>query len=413
METAVKTKIFKSEDFTIFKFNDKYDIRTISLNNEPWFCVRDICNALGIKNSSDLANRLNNDYIFIIDSIDGVNRLHKMIFTNEPGMYISVLTSRKQIAKTLIYWLAGIVIPSIRKTGSYTAGTDMPKLLNDINKLQEQLLEKNKELSSTKSQLTDLQRKHQALKKQRVRYKFEKGPVFYIIVDNWRIGTPKHKVGNSINVNTRFASYRTYMPDLKIEYMCYVETVKEAEFIEESVLRRFNGSFNPKDSEYICDVNTDIIISMVKQLLIDFKINHKEAKCVSDYNSGIDPVQPIKAPIVYDENQTKKCGNCSVSKNINEFYKHKNGKYGVSADCKNCSSAKEKEIRDNKKLENPKPRSKQEGIQLVYIKDGVQSKIYNSITDLCLELKMDRTRVSKCLTSGSSYRNGQYTFKSI
>lgn len=258
-----------------------------------FICVKDICIALDIKNTTDTIRRLNSNDIDELDSIDVVGKRAKMKFVNEPGMYLLVLSSRKEIAKQLADWLAHSVIPSIRKTGSYIAGNDMPELLQNINNLQEQLSQTKSELANTKLQLTTLEKRHQALKKQRCRYQFMKDPSFYILIDNWREGTPKNKVGTSANVNIRLAGYRTYMPDLKIQYMCFVESIKEAEFVEEAVLRKFNGSYNPKDSEYICNTDTESIINYVRKVLEDSNIKYKEEANIDKYNLDIDPMQPI------------------------------------------------------------------------------------------------------------------------
>lgn len=104
----------------IFKNPDFGEIRTLSLNGEPWFVAADVCKALGIANSRDAVSRLDGDEkgVALTDTPGGAQ---DVVTVNEPGLYTLVLSSRKPEAKTFKRWVTHEVIPAIRKNGGYIA----------------------------------------------------------------------------------------------------------------------------------------------------------------------------------------------------------------------------------------------------------------------------------------------------
>lgn len=102
----------------IFETEDHYDFRTIDRDGEPWFVLADVCRALEIGNASDAARRLDEDEkgVATVDTLGGEQRL---TVVNEPGLYSLILTSRKEGAKRFKKWVTSVVLPQIRKTGSF------------------------------------------------------------------------------------------------------------------------------------------------------------------------------------------------------------------------------------------------------------------------------------------------------
>lgn len=98
------------------------------LEGEPWFVAADVCRALGIGNSRDATNKLDDDEKMTVDLTDshsGKRGGAQMItVVNEPGLYALVLSSRKPEAKAFKRWITHEVIPEIRKTGGYIAGQE-------------------------------------------------------------------------------------------------------------------------------------------------------------------------------------------------------------------------------------------------------------------------------------------------
>lgn len=94
-------------------------IRTKIIKDEPYFCLADVCHALDIKNISDMKKRLNRDGVATSEVIDSVGRKQNANFVNELNLYKTIFQSRKESAERFTDWVAGDVLPSIRKTGSY------------------------------------------------------------------------------------------------------------------------------------------------------------------------------------------------------------------------------------------------------------------------------------------------------
>ena len=109
-------------------------IRTAIVNGAVWFAAIDVCQALEIKNHRDALLRLDADEksVGLTDTSTG----EKVIsIVNEEGLYALVLSSRKREAKEFKRWVTHEVIPTIRKTGSYSlAGTNQEPALpaNDV-----------------------------------------------------------------------------------------------------------------------------------------------------------------------------------------------------------------------------------------------------------------------------------------
>lgn len=104
-------------DLKIFENPQFGEIRVIERDGEPWFVAADVCRVLEISNTTDALSRLDDDEKARLNlGLPG----GPTNCVNEPGLYSLVLGSRKPEAKAFKRWITHEVIPSIRKTGSYT-----------------------------------------------------------------------------------------------------------------------------------------------------------------------------------------------------------------------------------------------------------------------------------------------------
>lgn len=105
-------------DNEIQKFvNENFgEIRTVTINNEPWFVAKDVCDILGITNPSDALNKGLEDFE---RARFNLGRQGEANIISESGFYTLVLRSRKPIAKPFRLWVTQEVLPQIRKTGGY------------------------------------------------------------------------------------------------------------------------------------------------------------------------------------------------------------------------------------------------------------------------------------------------------
>ena len=117
-------------DILVFHYKSS-EVRTVELNGEPWFALKDVCAVLGISNHKMTAQRLDADEVSLTDLTDSMGRQQETTVVNESGLYNVILRSDKPEAKPFRKWVTSEVLPSIRKTGSYT----MPKLSKEMQAL--------------------------------------------------------------------------------------------------------------------------------------------------------------------------------------------------------------------------------------------------------------------------------------
>lgn len=136
-----------------FKF-DQMIVRCIVKDGEPWFVAAEVCEALSISNNRDAVSRLDDDEkadVGIADtSSNGVTQSREVTIINESGLYSLTLTSRKPEAKKFKKWVTSEVLPSIRKTGSYSANDQLavPQTLPDALRLAADLAEQNQKIAT-------------------------------------------------------------------------------------------------------------------------------------------------------------------------------------------------------------------------------------------------------------------------
>ncbi|WP_277287548.1 phage antirepressor [Sneathia sanguinegens] len=114
----------------IFKYEEK-QVRTQIINNNIWFCLKDVCNVLEIGNVTDTKNRLENDEFDKIEVIDKLGKKQEMLFITESGLYAVILRSNKIEAKKFKKWVTSEVLPTIRKHGAYMTPEVIEKTLTN------------------------------------------------------------------------------------------------------------------------------------------------------------------------------------------------------------------------------------------------------------------------------------------
>ena len=108
------------EDLQIFSNSEFGEIRTIAKDNEPMFCLADVCKALELEQVSRVKARLKTDGVTTSKVIDRLGREQEATFINESNLYKTIFQSRKESAERFTEWVTSEVLPSIRKTGSYS-----------------------------------------------------------------------------------------------------------------------------------------------------------------------------------------------------------------------------------------------------------------------------------------------------
>jgi prophage antirepressor-like protein len=106
-------------ELQIFSNSEFGEIRTITKDNEPMFCLADVCKALEISNVGNVKQRLSEKGIHTADTLTK-GGMQKMTFISEANLYKTIFQSRKESAERFTEWVTSEVLPSIRKTGSYS-----------------------------------------------------------------------------------------------------------------------------------------------------------------------------------------------------------------------------------------------------------------------------------------------------
>ena len=101
-------------------------IRTAGTADKPLFCLQDVCVALGLT-AKGVKQRLEDEVISNYPIVDSLGRQQLALFVNEDGLYDVILDSRKPEAKAFRKWVTSEVLPSIRRTGSFSIATQLPQ----------------------------------------------------------------------------------------------------------------------------------------------------------------------------------------------------------------------------------------------------------------------------------------------
>lgn len=133
----------------IFNSDEFGEIRTVTIDNEPWFVGKDVALALGYKDTSDALKKhvSEEDKLTRRFADSGQNR--EMYIINESGLYALIFGSKLESAQRFKHWVTSEVLPSIRKHGVYAIDQllDNPELaIKAFTALKEER-EKNKLLA--------------------------------------------------------------------------------------------------------------------------------------------------------------------------------------------------------------------------------------------------------------------------
>lgn len=109
-------QIFKNEEFG--------EVRTVTIDGDPWFVGKDVASALGYANASKAVSAHINEEDRILKTLEADSQNGNVVKTqtaliNESGLYSLILSSKLSSAKRFKHWVTSEVLPSIRKHGVY------------------------------------------------------------------------------------------------------------------------------------------------------------------------------------------------------------------------------------------------------------------------------------------------------
>lgn len=109
-----------NKEITLFCFGDQLVRVFDDENGNPWFVAKDVCRILDLGNVSKACNGLDEDEKGVTNCYTH-GGIQEMLTVSESGLYALVFRSRKPEAKAFSKWVRSEVLPSIRKTGTYTS----------------------------------------------------------------------------------------------------------------------------------------------------------------------------------------------------------------------------------------------------------------------------------------------------
>ena len=103
----------------IFNFHGQ-EVRTLTINDEPWFVGKDVADILGYSKARNaIALHVDEDDALKQGLTDNLGRTQETIIINESGLCSLILSSKLPQAKEFKRWVTSEVLPAIRKQGGF------------------------------------------------------------------------------------------------------------------------------------------------------------------------------------------------------------------------------------------------------------------------------------------------------
>ncbi|WP_256413321.1 BRO-N domain-containing protein [Campylobacter jejuni] len=156
----LETEVVSNNNIVLFENEELGQVRVaVDENNEPLFCLSDICKILEIQNATDTKNAILREFelprlnLYSFDTGFGIK---EFTMIDEPQLYFILMRSDKPNAKPFRMWVTKEVLPSIRKKGYYGSINKNNTTIDSniyYKELCDRLLIENKELKSENTNL--------------------------------------------------------------------------------------------------------------------------------------------------------------------------------------------------------------------------------------------------------------------
>lgn len=127
-------------ELQIFENKNFGKIRATVIEEKPYFNLKDVCEILGLENPSDVKRRLNQKGVVLTDTPTNGGK-QKMNYIDEMNFYKCVFKSDKKEAEQITDWVAGEVLPTIRKTGMYMTDNVWERLIQNPEQFGKMIIE--------------------------------------------------------------------------------------------------------------------------------------------------------------------------------------------------------------------------------------------------------------------------------
>lgn len=251
-------------ELTVFNNEEFGEIRTLTIDGEPWFVAKDVAKALGYTNPRKA----------IIDHVDeedkGVTKrdtlggTQDVTIINESGLYSLVLSSKLPTAKNFKRWVMSEVLPSIRKHGAYMTPQTIDALLSDpdtIIKLATELKEERAKAEQLKAEKEYLEKENN--------YKED---VIVGLVEDIDLAEKRQRINQIVRHGVKNSK------DIGVRWnLLYGEFEKKYHINLSARLERYRNDFKPKLKNQLDLI--DRKMSMIPQLYeVCCKLFHSDVK---------------------------------------------------------------------------------------------------------------------------------------
>ena len=166
--TEEKNMVNEGLNTLVFNNDEFGNVRTVILNNNPWFVGKDVAECLGYTNSKkairdhvDDEDKIMGERNVTPSITDKLGRVQYPVFINESGLYALIFGSKLDSAKEFKHWVTSEVLPQIRKTGGYIPidkeDDDLTIMAKALNIMQNTLVQKD-ELLAQKEEVINQQK---------------------------------------------------------------------------------------------------------------------------------------------------------------------------------------------------------------------------------------------------------------
>ena len=144
----------------LFNFNGQ-NVRTVTINNEPYFVGKDVATILGYKKPENaIANHVEDeDKTTTLIQGTGSNYKSKSVIINESGLYALILSSKLPTAKEFKHWVTSEVLPAIRKHGAYMTDEKAFNVIHNADGLADLLQQAADQLKAKDIQIAEMKPK--------------------------------------------------------------------------------------------------------------------------------------------------------------------------------------------------------------------------------------------------------------
>lgn len=141
-------------ELQVFKNQEFGSVRTLVVNDEPWFVGKDVAEALGYSNSRNAVPKHVSKEDSLRTQIEYAGQRREVTIINESGLYALIFGSKLESAQKFKRWVTSEVLPALRKTGQYQV-----KELSGSELMAKALIEAQSVLAAKDKQIEEMEPK--------------------------------------------------------------------------------------------------------------------------------------------------------------------------------------------------------------------------------------------------------------